>query len=73
MERCRRSAGISLVSKALVFLLPDLTYRSQQTNKSKMVRSEQTARKSTTGEKAPRKQLSTKAIRKSAPSTGEVK
>ena len=37
-----------------------------------MVRTKQTARKSTGG-KAPRKQLATKAARKSAPATGGVK
>uniref|UniRef100_A0A2K6A1X4 Histone H3 n=1 Tax=Mandrillus leucophaeus TaxID=9568 RepID=A0A2K6A1X4_MANLE len=37
-----------------------------------MARTKQTARKSTCG-KAPRKQLATKAARKSAPSTGGVK
>ena len=41
-----------------------------QTNK--MARTKQTARKSTGG-KAPRKQLATKAARKSAPATGGVK
>jgi histone H3 len=42
-------------------------------NKSfKMARTKQTARKSTGG-KAPRKQLATKAARKSAPATGGVK
>merc|ERR1712170_120998 len=40
--------------------------------KDKMARTKQTARKSTGG-KAPRKQLATKAARKSAPSTGGVK
>ncbi|KAL7429414.1 hypothetical protein ACHAXH_001793 [Discostella pseudostelligera] len=47
----------------------------QQTNSSissKMARTKQTARKSTGG-KAPRKQLATKAARKSAPATGGVK
>merc|ERR1712013_611916 len=39
---------------------------------SRMARTKQTARKSTGG-KAPRKQLATKAARKSAPSTGGVK
>ena len=39
---------------------------------SKMARTKQTARKSTGG-KAPRKQLASKAARKSAPSTGGVK
>lgn len=38
----------------------------------KMARTKQTARKSTGG-KAPRKQLATKAARKSAPSAGGVK
>ncbi|XP_030959403.1 histone H3.3-like [Quercus lobata] len=37
-----------------------------------MARTKQTARKSTGG-KAPRKQLATKAARKSAPTTGSVK
>ncbi|XP_056253883.1 uncharacterized protein LOC130182767 [Seriola aureovittata] len=41
-------------------------------SKSKMARTKQTARKSTGG-KAPRKQLATKAARKSAPATGGVK
>ncbi|XP_043862645.1 uncharacterized protein LOC122756619 [Drosophila santomea] len=40
--------------------------------KSEMARTKQTARKSTGG-KAPRKQLATKAARKSAPATGGVK
>lgn len=40
--------------------------------KTKMARTKQTARKSTGG-KAPRKQLATKAARKSAPATGGVK
>jgi len=40
--------------------------------KKKMARTKQTARKSTGG-KAPRKQLATKAARKSAPATGGVK
>ena len=41
-------------------------------NDRKMARTKQTARKSTGG-KAPRKQLATKAARKSAPATGGVK
>ena len=36
-----------------------------------MARTKQTARKSTGG-KAPRKQLATKAARKSAPATGKI-
>ena len=39
------------------------------TTSHKMARTKQTARKSTGG-KAPRKQLATKAARKSAPATG---
>ncbi len=42
------------------------------TDRTKMARTKQTARKSTGG-KAPRKQLATKAARKSAPATGGVK
>ncbi|MBA0691828.1 hypothetical protein Goari_009437, partial [Gossypium aridum] len=42
------------------------------TNRKRMARTKQTARKSTGG-KAPRKQLATKAARKSAPTTGGVK
>ncbi|EGR32832.1 hypothetical protein IMG5_069740, partial [Ichthyophthirius multifiliis] len=41
-------------------------------NKNKMARTKQTARKST-GAKAPRKQLASKAARKSAPATGGIK
>jgi hypothetical protein len=41
-------------------------------SKNKMARTKQTARKSVGG-KAPRKQLATKAARKSAPATGGVK
>ena len=44
----------------------------QQQPTFKMARTKQTARKSTGG-KAPRKQLATKAARKSAPATGGVK
>ncbi|XP_026808913.2 histone H3 [Rhopalosiphum maidis] len=53
---------------------PSVFYSSSnrtQTN-STMARTKQTARKSTGG-KAPRKQLATKAARKSAPATGGVK
>ncbi|TYG37765.1 hypothetical protein ES288_D13G167500v1, partial [Gossypium darwinii] len=61
------------------FTAPNLLSFSQETNKSslqptqtQMARTKQTARKSTGG-KAPRKQLATKAARKSAPATGGVK
>ncbi|XP_062236575.1 uncharacterized protein LOC133933466 isoform X1 [Platichthys flesus] len=43
-----------------------------RSGRNKMARTKQTARKSTGG-KAPRKQLATKAARKSAPATGGVK
>ena len=46
--------------------------QNNQSKTSKMARTKQTARKSTGG-KAPRKQLATKAARKSAPATGGVK
>ena len=45
---------------------------NNNTPTNKMARTKQTARKSTGG-KAPRKQLATKAARKSAPATGGVK
>ncbi|TYG86763.1 hypothetical protein ES288_A13G159200v1 [Gossypium darwinii] len=61
------------------FTAQNLLSSSQETNKSslkptqtQMARTKQTARKSTGG-KAPRKQLATKAARKSAPATGGVK
>uniref|UniRef100_J3LPE6 Core Histone H2A/H2B/H3 domain-containing protein n=1 Tax=Oryza brachyantha TaxID=4533 RepID=J3LPE6_ORYBR len=44
----------------------------EEEERGKMARTKQTARKSTGG-KAPRKQLATKAARKSAPTTGGVK
>jgi len=50
-----------------VFFSSQLNLLSQN-----MARTKQTARKSTGG-KAPRKQLATKAARKSAPATGGVK
>ncbi|XP_022088067.1 uncharacterized protein LOC110977866 [Acanthaster planci] len=46
--------------------------RNKPKHQSTMARTKQTARKSTGG-KAPRKQLATKAARKSAPATGGVK
>nr|XP_049463797.1 histone H3-like [Anopheles coluzzii] len=51
-----------------------LSLRAQRNlrSRSEMARTKQTARKSTGG-KAPRKQLATKAARKSAPATGGVK
>merc|ERR1712213_133762 len=50
----------------------DKSKHQQVLRKKKVARTKQTARKSTGG-KAPRKQLATKAARKSAPSSGGVK
>ncbi|XP_027344350.1 actin-66-like isoform X1 [Abrus precatorius] len=50
----------------------EITALAPSSMKIKMARTKQTARKSTGG-KAPRKQLATKAARKSAPATGGVK
>jgi len=55
---CTHTRAVALVKELIVF--------------AAMARTKQTARKSTGG-KAPRKQLATKAARKSAPSTGGVK
>merc|ERR1719454_1878323 len=49
-----------------------MNYMLAHFKRTNMARTKQTARKSTGG-KAPRKQLATKAARKSAPSTGGVK
>ncbi|XP_003942033.2 histone H3 [Saimiri boliviensis] len=54
------------------FLSPGLRWRVFRFFWFAMARTKQTARKSTGG-KAPRKQLATKAARKSAPATGGVK
>ncbi|XP_056104341.1 histone H3-like [Rhinichthys klamathensis goyatoka] len=51
---------------------PETMHVRAGTTNSSMARTKQTARKSTGG-KAPRKQLATKAARKSAPATGGVK
>ena len=51
---------------------PSATSLQSRTPRGTMARTKQTARKSTGG-KAPRKQLATKAARKSAPTTGGVK
>ena len=60
------AAQVAALPIAIVASLPSLV---QVLN---MARTKQTARKSTGG-KAPRKQLATKAARKSAPATGGVK
>ncbi|WP_143213447.1 hypothetical protein, partial [Acinetobacter baumannii] len=58
----------SICSKLASFILTFFI----ETFTANMARTKQTARKSTGG-KAPRKQLATKAARKSAPATGGVK
>ena len=59
-----RSRSVEHIIWIIIFILIHLFIR--------MARTKQTARKSTGG-KAPRKQLATKAARKSAPATGGVK
>ena len=56
----------------IIFSLHPHKISFSDNNKANMARTKQTARKSTGG-KAPRKQLATKAARKSAPATGGVK
>ena len=58
--------------KLKYIISPNLKISSKDQTEEKMARTKQTARKSTGG-KAPRKQLATKAARKSAPATGGVK
>ncbi|KAK7387585.1 hypothetical protein VNO78_28492 [Psophocarpus tetragonolobus] len=71
------SAGFSVTwvrTLRSVFVDPNVQLQLGRriTKSFKMARTKQTARKSTGG-KAPRKQLATKAARKSAPTTGGVK
>ncbi len=54
------------------FSVSGAAWEKESQNSNSMARTKQTARKSTGG-KAPRKQLATKAARKSAPATGGVK
>ena len=61
-----KAVGANLASS------PSITFKFNSENAVIMARTKQTARKSTGG-KAPRKQLATKAARKSAPATGGVK
>jgi hypothetical protein len=75
MNRDERSTGSPVLGtkQATNFFVPSraqnpVTRHALRT----MARTKQTARKSTGG-KAPRKQLATKAARKSAPTTGGVK
>jgi len=70
-NQSERSAAGSLYLSVVVTLL-EIIYFLYLTLTVKMARTKQTARKSTGG-KAPRKQLATKAARKSAPATGGVK
>lgn len=66
------AASLELASKseaAFFFLLALYFRQSTHQQRNNMARTKQTARKSTGG-KAPRKQLATKAARKSAPATG---
>merc|ERR1711962_1496742 len=70
-----KNSFICLIKQALLLFLQvfsHLLLLPQQQQPDVMARTKQTARKST-GCKAPRKQLATKAARKSAPSTGGVK
>ena len=67
----RQNAGQEEGTHFWYFAISD-SKRAQAKKRSAMARTKQTARKSTGG-KAPRKQLATKAARKSAPSTGGVK
>ncbi|XP_058811212.1 uncharacterized protein LOC131676103 [Topomyia yanbarensis] len=64
--------GDSLDCFILCFIFIAFSYLEDFNQQKAMARTKQTARKSTGG-KAPRKQLATKAARKSAPATGGVK
>ena len=64
------SSLVAICSFFLSLHFPFLSFTSTST--TKMARTKQTARKSTGG-KAPRKQLASKAARKSAPTSGGVK
>nr|XP_049463595.1 uncharacterized protein LOC125906869 [Anopheles coluzzii] len=68
------SAPSQTADGGLVMMSTGFSLRAQRNlrSRSEMARTKQTARKSTGG-KAPRKQLATKAARKSAPATGGVK
>ena len=73
--KCQRNANLYREWAKSPHKFSRLSVLPQHVNrkgKLKMARTKQTARKSTGG-KAPRKQLATKAARKSAPSTGGVK
>ena len=72
--RTTRARILPLTQTSVTFSISVLTVYAhiQQSSSFAMARTKQTARKSTGG-KAPRKQLATKAARKSAPATGGVK
>ncbi|ESQ43106.1 hypothetical protein EUTSA_v10014731mg [Eutrema salsugineum] len=77
--QCERQMGLNIARFEQYIILQSLHKSSLQKFKNfsipslnQMARTKQTARKSTGG-KAPRKQLATKAARKSAPATGGVK
>ena len=72
LDSRRRMAGAIGNSRVLDGRLGRLTARLSTPKQDKWPVRKQTARKSTGG-KAPRKQLATKAARKSAPATGGVK
>ncbi|XP_034064163.1 LOW QUALITY PROTEIN: uncharacterized protein LOC117541146 [Gymnodraco acuticeps] len=68
----RRTITSREIQTAVRLLLPGELAKHAVSEETTMARTKQTARKSTGG-KAPRKQLATKAARKSAPATGGVK
>lgn len=65
-------SGAAVADQQLIRAFLDLETRHTTTHNFIMARTKQTARKSTGG-KAPRHQLATKAARRSAPATGGVK
>jgi hypothetical protein len=72
---CSKNEGKKKARCPLYCCTTPVQYKMREQNATicpKMARTKQTARKSTGG-KAPRKQLATKAARKSAPATGGVK
>ena len=75
VAHCRVRASMQVRSESnceRVVFIRSTDALERRPRRRRMARTKQTARKSTGG-KAPRKQLATKAARKSAPSTGGVK
>lgn len=68
----RKQCGHWIKQRVMISVYIVISLYFQTLRRWSMARTKQTARKSTGG-KAPRKQLATKAARKSAPSTGGVK